>query len=549
MVHLTCECDRYHYGPACSLCRPGFSASQCDGTACAAGYLNGKPYGADPASTTNPPWDACAACDVANGYCATSIASGNGAFCALCSECSTANGALPNATLGTCTCAARFRGAKCDECLPQYSGVGCASCAPGYLDGARSACDACDTAAGYCGVGDPYTVFAAIVNSNNSLGPASGASAFSSFWLDAEAASPVPGTQIFLPDGQGSTTGYGRNLIAQVHDPHLSYCALCAECSPTFGLFNATNSTCTCVPRPRPGGGIIVPVLNKNVSYFFNGGPSCIVYNEGFLLGACFPGSARVRTPSGWTRLDRVATGTPVLAADPTGALRYTPIRAWWHHEQDRHALFLRLHTASGAALTLSSNHYMHVSPRGCTAAAGGAGMVAAALLLPGDVRLGDGLWVMTATDDNSDHDGQQQLTCSPVVSITRVVARGRFAPITKAGSVLVERVSASSLVALGGVPLPLLRLHHAAHMGAHAALGQLGLSVFDALHAPFYWALRVPQATNRAVALLLARQQQDAAGDAEETEQVATDVPCDARRWSAAVAATTSNFRSAAWW
>ncbi len=106
-------------------------------------------------------------------------------------------------------------------------------------------------------------------------------------------------------------------------------------------------------------------------------------------------------------------------------------------------------------------------------------------------------------------------------------MARGRFAPNTEAGSALVERVSASSLVAFGGVPLPLLRLHHAAHMGAHAALGQLGLSIFEALHAPFYWALRVPQATNNAVARAL---QHTAAS---KVEQDATAAALDGLEWS----------------
>jgi hypothetical protein len=100
--------------------------------------------------------------------------------------------------------------------------------------------------------------------------------------------------------------------------------------------------------------------------------------------------------------------------------------------------------------------------------------------------------------------DASRQLTCSVVASVALVWERGRFAPVTASGNVVVDAVSASSLVSFGRWPLRVLKAHHALLVAAHAVAGRFGLRVFDVLHAPFYRARCVPQPTNGAVARTL---------------------------------------------
>jgi hypothetical protein len=442
----------------------------------------------------------CSVCDTANGYCRAALPSGNGELCGLCAACDTSRGAVLNATDGYCYCGPRHRGPACDECLPQYSGANCSACAPGYAN--PPACDACDTGAGFCGMGKPATASVAW------------ASVIPMFLADAA-------TPPFYPRLGGSdsdpTQGTPRVILSALIDPWLSFCAPCDACHPIMGSLNATAATCTCVNTNRS---TLVPGAPKN--YTRAAGPSCTLRSEvpGLIFdGGCFPGASRVRTRlHGWVQLAHVATGTEVLAADATtGALRYSPIVAWWHAAADVTARFTKLRAASGASLSLTANHFLHVSPHGCAL-----GWASAQLTLPGAVRLGDGLW--TAAGDAS-----LALSCSRVTAIEAVFSRGAFAPVTASGAVLVDGVSASSLVAYGPWPLRILQAHHALLVALHAAFGQLGLALMDALHAPFYWRAGVAQPT-----AAWRRSAQAASGTPTTTTACAADVA-----WSVTSAAS----------
>jgi hypothetical protein len=459
MTRLVCACDVYHTGAGCAICRPEWDAATCrNGSTCAPGYTTDltSPTNylvslilSDPTTSsidlTDPlqvatltQWS-CSEC--ATGYCRASPASADGRFCGLCADCVANRGTL-NATSRMCKCPPGFRGVACDECMPQFAGAGCTACAPGYAN--PPTCNACDTA-GFCGV-----IF----------GPMS----FSSFLLQ-----PTMST-VTLPDNYIDIT------YSTLSDPHLSYCAPCNACDPVYGD-TTTAGTCTCIAGPNNG----QP----------GQGPSCSMV----AATACFPAAARVFTEraGGWERLDAVPTGTHVMAADPdTGALSFSPLVAWWHHDGAARATFVRLTAASGAALTLSGQHYVHASPAGCAAAAGWA---SAELTLARDVRPAWGVWVVAGG----------LLRCSPVVSVSSVLEAGLFSPVSLSGNVIVDGVSASSLVSYGPWPLPMLKAHHALLTTLHAHLGALGLALLDVLPAPFYALRGIPQPTNVCVARVLA--------------------------------------------
>ena len=81
------------------------------------------------------------------------------------------------------------------------------------------------------------------------------------------------------------------------------------------------------------------------------------------------------------------------------------------------------------------------------------------------------------------------------------------------------------------------LQRHHALVVAVHAAFGQLGLDVVDALQAPFYWLLGIPQPTNRAVAAAQAARQLQRDAGASDAEQLLALQP-----QTAALAATCSS-------
>jgi hypothetical protein len=459
-TRMVCECDVYHTGAGCATCRPEWDSATCDGTTCAANYTTDLTSATsiyalfalqpgsgvnmtDPAQVATLAQMRCSEC--AAGFCRASPASADGRFCTACADC-VLNGGTLNATTQVCKCPPGFRGVACDECMPQFAGAACNTCAPGYAH--PPACDACDTAAGFCDVVfGPVSMSAILLKRSNAA--------------------------TSLPDDLMADT-----FFSTLADPHFSYCAPCAACDPVYGDTTTNPGSCTCI---------------ADAAGMMGQGPSCAMVA---IETACFPAAARVFTErAGWMRLDAVPTGARVMAADPdTGALSFSPLVAWWHHDGAAHTTFVRLTAASGAALTVSGQHYVHASPAGCADDAGG--WASATLTLARDVRPAFCLWVVASADDGL-------LRCSPVTSVSSVLEAGLFSPVSL--SVIVDGVSASSLVSYGPWPLPVLKAHHALLTALHAHLGALGLALLDALHAPFYALRGIPQPTNARVARDLA--------------------------------------------
>lgn len=500
-----CECDVYHYGPACGLCRPEWDAATCDGSACAAGYLDGVPA-AFQLTDGFPLAFNCSVCDHTAGYCRSTWVGPNGALCAPCTFCHPTGGlAEQTGTVNaTCVCAARFRGASCEQCMPRFANpaAGCTECAPGYVSSDPSAspptCDMCDTDGGFChgATAKPHVANNEFLNTTLLL-----------------AQVETVTSQQPAYDGTSATVDIFRLLP----DPYMLQCAPCADCDPFYG--SVENATCICrelAVADWPGRDY--GSLGSNFSSAF--GPSCSMQAEAIQANLCFPAAARVRTASGdVVRLDELSTGTLVLAQNPrTGELGYTPVLTWWHHQsgqlRPRHpsdaimgavvadasapptfeaTRYTRLTTASGAVLTLSARHLVPASAQGCS----GASYASHAALTPAaDVAPGAGLWVLASPSG---------VACSVVLSADAVLARGAYAPVTAWGTLVVDGVAASSLVAYGPWPLPALVAHHAAVAAAHRWLGAAGRALVEVLHAPFYVAAGVPQPTAAAVKRALA--------------------------------------------
>eukprot|EP00747_Dinoflagellata_sp_TGD_P163726 gnl/TRDRNA2_/TRDRNA2_182724_c0_seq1.p1 gnl/TRDRNA2_/TRDRNA2_182724_c0~~gnl/TRDRNA2_/TRDRNA2_182724_c0_seq1.p1 ORF type:complete len:572 (+),score=57.60 gnl/TRDRNA2_/TRDRNA2_182724_c0_seq1:114-1829(+) len=81
--------------------------------------------------------------------------------------------------------------------------------------------------------------------------------------------------------------------------------------------------------------------------------------------GACFPGNAKVISPTGPKELAQVRLGDELLGFNPaTGQNEFTTVRAWLHRVTDVEAVFVQLHTKTGGIVVSSPGHYIAVGNR-----------------------------------------------------------------------------------------------------------------------------------------------------------------------------------------
>ena len=141
---------------------------------------------------------------------------------------------------------------------------------------------------------------------------------------------------------------------------------------------------------------------------------------------ACFPGSARLQTPSGSVALAAVTPGTQVLALDPSSnRLVFSRLELFLHRSPSSAALFIRLHTARNESITLTPSHLLfRLLPSSWEA------------VFARDVRPGD-LLLLAKGPGRPPHP-------VAVTSCRQVTLRGFYAPLTELGTVVVDNHVAS---------------------------------------------------------------------------------------------------------
>lgn len=157
--------------------------------------------------------------------------------------------------------------------------------------------------------------------------------------------------------------------------------------------------------------------------------------------GGCFPGGSLVETENGGRkRLDEVRLGERIAALDPrTGDVVYSEVIAFLDRSPSERRQFVRLTTASGRALTLTPAHLVPAEGRGTVFAA--------------RVRAGDR--ILVSDDERPGDAGDRQartqrqknarsLRWDYVTETKLVLEKGVYAPLTAAGTLLVDDVVAS---------------------------------------------------------------------------------------------------------
>ncbi|KAG8239001.1 hypothetical protein J437_LFUL005058 [Ladona fulva] len=159
--------------------------------------------------------------------------------------------------------------------------------------------------------------------------------------------------------------------------------------------------------------------------------------------GGCFPAAASVQISSGaQIPISQLRVGDRVLALDTnTGKPVYSEVLLFLDRDPERHRAFLRIRTASGRQLALTPSHLVLV--------ADSTGMTRG--VFASRVRPGDRLLV----EDPKALSESPRLLPDEVVAVDgSSLEEGVYAPLTAAGTVMVDGVAASCYAAVNSQSL-----------------------------------------------------------------------------------------------
>ena len=166
----------------------------------------------------------------------------------------------------------------------------------------------------------------------------------------------------------------------------------------------------------------------------------------------CFPRLSNALTSNGnWTTLDKLRSGDMVMVwSFSKQQLEYSPIIMFNHADNQKNGIYLKVQTEERKeTLLISPNHLIFTATAGTQRS-----MIAAQL------RIGDQILVCR----------QMQMVATKVINIESVEEDGLFAPITLAGTIVVDDVLASCYCNVADLELPLglgkVDGHQLAHVG-----------------------------------------------------------------------------------
>lgn len=136
------------------------------------------------------------------------------------------------------------------------------------------------------------------------------------------------------------------------------------------------------------------------------------------MKAACINGGDYVRTPAGPKRVDQLVVGDIVATskADSNDAI-FEPIQTFLHRDPSTDAYGFRFFTSNGRNLSLSDEHLIFLAPNGHA-------------VLAKHVRVGDSFYGSGRVET--------------VRKVERTFLEGRYSPLTKSGTILINDILVS---------------------------------------------------------------------------------------------------------
>ena len=152
--------------------------------------------------------------------------------------------------------------------------------------------------------------------------------------------------------------------------------------------------------------------------------------------GGCFPMSGQVTVlGKGTEQLSQVRVGDEVLAMNPDGKLVYSEVIAFLDIKNDTRGHFYRIETENGHKVHLTGKHLIYSSDTNRTSFVLDAVDSRFEATYADHTQVGD--FLMTTT-------GKSDVRASAIRSVDLVTKQGMVAPLTKAGTIVVDGVVVS---------------------------------------------------------------------------------------------------------
>ena len=191
--------------------------------------------------------------------------------------------------------------------------------------------------------------------------------------------------------------------------------------------------------------------------------------------GECFPGASLVTLEdSSVIQLRDLKLGMKVLSQCPkSGKPVFSEVFMWLVRDIGIKGAYIKLATAHGEILKLSSQHYVHVNDT---------------LLSAQEVKIGDVVYI---------HDSKFEPTI--VVGIEKIIEDDAISPVTVTGNIVVNGVLASCITTYEDIigssfptiyftkKMPPMMIHHWVFKTIFKYAGYKGVKFFKFLHTPLY--------------------------------------------------------------
>lgn len=172
--------------------------------------------------------------------------------------------------------------------------------------------------------------------------------------------------------------------------------------------------------------------------------------SEATRSGGCFDGKSVVYTKEGAVPIRDVHIGDEILSVSSDGSLRFSEVLLFLDREPNGTRLYYEIETESGSKISLTPSHLIFVADDNATEVSRAMGRVEYAK----NVQTGQFLYTSSKGDIqsmtsighpmDSRQSGPHSAYLDRVVSVNTRVADGAFAPLTRAGNLVVNNVIAS---------------------------------------------------------------------------------------------------------